>query len=158
MTLKSLAEAAPPRVLAVSSTGGHWEQLMLLAPAFEAADRVFACTDARQGAAYGLTEVIGLKDYSASAPFDVLKGAIETFRLVRRIRPDVVISTGAAPGLLCLLWGRLLGAHTIWVDSIANSSQLSLSGRLAARFSHVTLTQWEHLADGSGITYRGSVI
>ncbi|HCO1856164.1 TPA: hypothetical protein N7M61_004421, partial [Escherichia coli] len=73
-------------------------------------------------------------------------------------RPTLAISTGAAPGLLCLLFTRLLGGKTIWIDSIANTEKLSLSGRLARFFSNQVLTQWDHLGDGKKISYHGRVI
>lgn len=147
------------RVLAVSSTGGHWEQLMLLAPAFAGADVTFACTDAQQAEGRDLPAFLALRDYNRNQPLRMLAGLFETFDIVRRLRPDVIVSTGAAPGLLCLFWGRLFGARTIWIDSIANSEALSMSGRLARKFCHRVLTQWQHLerADGNP-TYRGSVL
>lgn len=79
--------------------------------------------------------------------------------LVLRVRPDVIVSTGALPGFFAVAAGKtLLRRRTIWVDSIANADELSLSGRLAGRFSDVWLTQWEHLAADDGPTFAGSVI
>lgn len=146
------------RILAAASTGGHWEQLMLLAPALEGGEVTFACTDPRQAEGRDLPAFVALSDYNQNQPLRLLAGLAETFGIVRRLRPDVVISTGAAPGLLCLLWGRAFGARTIWIDSIANSEQLSLSGKLARRICHVVLTQWEHLARDDGPAYWGSVL
>ena len=62
-------------------------------------------------------------------------------------RPDIVISTGAAPGLFAIIISRFVGAKTIWLDSIANYEQISLSGKLAKYFTHLHLTQWEHLTN-----------
>ena len=132
--------------------------MLLLTPAFEDCEIVYACTDPRQAAESGKTVEFGLRDYNRDRPVDLLIGLWETWRLVRRAGPDWVVSTGAAPGLLTLFWGRILGARTIWIDSIANSEQLSLSGRIALRISHITVTQWEHLASEAGPNYWGSVI
>lgn len=151
--------ATPRRILAVASSGGHWEQLMQIRPAFEGADVVWATTDVGQVERYGLTRFELLKDYNQSDPVGVARGLVETRRVVGRIRPDVVISTGAAPGLLCLVWGRRFGAHTIWLDSIANAERLSLSGRLAMRVADQVLTQWEHLATETGRpAYWGNIL
>lgn len=73
-------------------------------------------------------------------------------------RPDVIISTGAAVGLAAILWGKVIGAKTIWVDSIANAEELSGSGAKVGRFADVWLTQWEHLARPDGPQYWGSVL
>lgn len=159
LLVRSRGKSVSLRLLAIASKGGHWEQLMLLRPALEGAQVTFACTDYKQGAQFAPDEFYPISDYNRNNPLQVLKGAWEMLRLVRRIRPDVVISTGAAPGLVGLVAGRILGAKTIWVDSVANSQEMSLSGAIACKFCHLTLTQWEHLADGlSGRTYWGSVI
>lgn len=146
------------KVLAVASTGGHWEQLMRLVPSFQDGDITFVSTDIGQKERYGIDSFVEIKDYSADEKLKVLYGFVETFFVVLKSKPDVVVSTGAAPGLLCLLWGRFFGARTIWIDSIANSQKLSLSGRLAMKFCHVVLTQWEHLARGNRPRYRGSIL
>jgi hypothetical protein len=57
-----------------------------------------------------------------------------------------------------MLFGRLLGCKTIWVDSIANVDELSLSGQQAGRFADLWLTQWEHLERPEGPEYFGSVV
>lgn len=156
---KNIVKPATKRVLAVASTGGHWEQMMLISPAFEGAEVTFACTDVGHAERFPDIRLIGIADYNQDQPLKMLRGLIETFGVVRRVRPDLVVTTGAAPGLLCLLWGRVLGAHTIWIDSIANSEVMSLSGRLASRFAHVTMTQWEHLAEADPkLRYAGSVL
>lgn len=73
-------------------------------------------------------------------------------------RPDVVVSTGAAPGYFAVRVGALIGARTIWVDSVANAEQLSLSGREAGKHVDHWVTQWPHLATENGPYYHGSVL
>ncbi|MEM7142387.1 MAG: oligosaccharide biosynthesis protein Alg14 [Actinomycetota bacterium] len=152
--------SAPPsrRVLAVASGGGHWVQLLRTRPAFDGHD---------------LTFVTVREDYRSDvgddARFRVVVDATEWQRLlliklflqvcwiVVRTRPHAVVTTGAAPGLMAILAGRLIGARTMWIDSIANVEQISKSGRIARRLASHTLTQWPDLA-GDGVDYAGSVL
>lgn len=83
--------------------------------------------------------------------------ALRTLWVLIRERPDVVISTGAAPGCLAIILGRYLGARTIWLDSIANVEAVSMSGNLVRRHSHLWLTQWPHLEAPDGPEYAGKV-
>ena len=76
--------------------------------------------------------------------------------MIRQEKPDAIITTGAAPGLVFLLAGKLLGRKTIWIDSIANVEHLSASGRMASKFVSRTYTQWKDLATGK-IQYAGNV-
>ncbi|MCI5150914.1 MAG: UDP-N-acetylglucosamine--LPS N-acetylglucosamine transferase, partial [Candidatus Electrothrix sp. MAN1_4] len=50
------------------------------------------------------------------------------------------------------------GARTIWIDSIANSDKLSMSGQKVGKYADLWLTQWEHLARPEGPHYHGTVI
>jgi hypothetical protein len=56
--------------------------------------------------------------------------------------------------LLC----KFLPIKTIWVDSIANVSVLSRSGRMVKKHANLVETQWEDLSDEHTIFYRGSVL
>jgi hypothetical protein len=49
-------------------------------------------------------------------------------------------------------------SRTIWIDSIANCEQMSLSGILARRFSDAWLTQWPQLQRAGGPDYWGAVL
>ena len=69
------------------------------------------------------------------------------FKIIKSERPSVVISTGAAPGILSCFWGKLLGAKVVWLDSIANTEKLSMSGRMVRPFADLVLTQWPDVAE-----------
>lgn len=147
------------KVLAISSGGGHWVQLLRLRPAFADCDVVFATV--REGYRADLapgSEFRLIPEANRWNKLGVLRALCTVARLLWRERPDVVISTGAAQGYLAVRIGRLFGARTIWLDSIANGEELSLSGQKAGPHATLWLTQWEHLARPAGPYYRGSVL
>jgi len=84
--------------------------------------------------------------------------SLQVFIVILKIRPDVVISTGAASGFFAIVFGNLIGAKTIWIDSMANYSKLSISGQKAQRCCDLFLTQWLHLANENKIKHVGSVL
>lgn len=153
-------EQAKPRriVLAIASGGGHWIQLHRLSEAFAGHRVVWVASDPSLEEDVPGHEFHTVQDASREEPLLVFKLLFQVARLVLRVRPDVVISTGAAPGMLGVLFGKLAGAQTIWVDSVANAEQLSLSGRLVRPFADLWMTQWEHLAGEGGPRYEGSVL
>jgi UDP-N-acetylglucosamine:LPS N-acetylglucosamine transferase len=146
------------RVLAVASGGGHWEQLMLLRPTLARYDVRFATTDPSMAAQHGVAQAARLPDCNQHRPFRAALCAVVALFVVLRHRPRVVVSTGAAPGFFCILAGRLIGARTLWIDSVANGQQLSMCGRLSLRFAHECWTQWEQLAEGPRPRYCGTVL
>jgi len=146
------------KILAISSGGGHWVQLVRLLPAFEGHDVVFATVhssyqaDIREGCFYVVA------DATRWDRLGLLRLAFQILRILLRERPDVIVSTGAAPGYLALRLGRLLGAKTVWLDSIANVEKLSLSGRKIGPYADLWLTQWTQLAKPQGPRCEGSVL
>ena len=145
-------------MLAVASGGGHWEQLMMLRPTLEQYDLRFATTDADIAGQHGVDDAHILPDCNQDRPVRSVLCAILAAWLVLRLRPDVVLSTGAAPGFFCILAGRMVGARTMWIDSVANGEKLSMCGKLSKSLAHQCLTQWQHLAKDTGPAYRGAVL
>jgi len=147
------------KVLLVSSSGGHWVQLMRLKSAFKDAELIFASTDRSYAQHNQEHEFFHVADASRSNKFKLLLQGLAVFRLVFNERPDIVITTGASIGLWALVIGKWFDARTIWIDSIANSEEMSLSGKKAARYADLYLTQWEHLSGAdTGAEYAGAVI
>jgi UDP-N-acetylglucosamine:LPS N-acetylglucosamine transferase len=146
------------RVLAIASGGGHWQQLMLLRPALEKQHVIYVTTNAAYSADVTGSDIFVVTDANRDHPVKLIRTAVQMLLRVLRVRPNVVISTGAAPGLFGIIFGRLIGARTIWVDSIANAEVVSLSGRIALRFAHTVLTQWPHLASPGGPRHEGSIL
>jgi UDP-N-acetylglucosamine:LPS N-acetylglucosamine transferase len=118
---------------------------MLLRPALDEASTIFATTNRELATRDGVRHVHLLPDSNRDEPRLALSCMIASAKLVWRVRPTMVVTTGALPGLFCLIFARLLGAKTVWIDSIANSDHPSLSGTCARPFATRWYTQWEHL-------------
>ncbi len=146
------------RILAVSSGGGHWIQLLRLRPAFEGTQVTFASVEKSRAADVAPAPYHAIPDANRAQKIKLLGLVVRLSWLVLRVRPDVVISTGAAPGYIAVRIGRMMGARTLFLDSIANAEELSLSANLAKRHCDLVLTQWPHLAEQDGPRYRGSVV
>ena len=146
------------KVLAIASGGGHWQQMMRLRPAFDEQSTVYVTTNRDYAAEVPDCDLFVVTDANRHQPLKLLRAALQVLFWVLRERPDIVISTGAAPGLFGVIFGRIVGAKTIWIDSIANAEVVSLSGRIALRFANVVLTQWPHLASAAGPQYQGSIL
>lgn len=145
------------KVLAVASGGGHWVELLRLKPAFEGTKLIYVSTNLDfQKDVEG--EFMVVTDANIWEKLKLIRMFLDVFWVVIRTRPDVVVSTGAAPGFAAIFFGKLVGAKTIWLDSIANAEELSKSGKKARKFADVWLTQWEHLSTESGPDFKGRVL
>lgn len=145
------------KILAVASGGGHWVQLLRLRPAFEGHNVEYISTNIGYRADVQETLHV-VTDANMWQKMKLLKMFMEVAWIVISCRPDIVITTGAAPGFAAIMFGRIFGARTVWIDSIANSEELSNSGKNARRWATAWVTQWEHLAQNDGPEYWGAVL
>jgi hypothetical protein len=150
-------ERRKKKILAVASAGGHWVQLCRVHPAFEGFDAVYlSAGDVAIDPNGKIPHIVC--NFSRSSIFATVKGALAVMLVILQHRPQFIITTGAGVGLVAIIIGRLFGARTLWLDSIANAGRLSTSGRVARIFAHKSLTQWEHLIEGNRVLYWGRVI
>lgn len=145
------------KVLAMASGGGHWVQLLRLRPAWDGCAVTYATVHADSAADVAPAPLLTFADASRADWWRLPRVALDMAGIVLRVRPHVVVTTGAAPPLFALGVARLLGARTLWVDSIANGEVLSSSGRLARWVATTRLTQWPGLAQ-DGVEHWGSVL
>ncbi|NKX43579.1 hypothetical protein [Roseicyclus persicicus] len=147
-----------PVILAVSSGGGHWVQIQRLSAAFAGAEVHYATTDATAAETLGRARVHVFPDANKDTPLRLILCLLRMAWIVLSVRPDVVVSTGAAGGFLAIRLARLIGARTMFIDSIANARELSISARLALGVADRVLSQWPQVAAHTGAEYRGAVL
>lgn len=154
-----------PRVLAISSGGGHWVELRRLARAFEGADVTWCTThpDYREELAAEdgdeAPRYFWVPEANRTHKLRMIGQVFAVFWVLLRVRPDTIVSTGSSPGFFAVCMGKVLfRAKTVWVQSIADTEGMSMSGALAGRFADLWLTQWEHLAQPEGPHYHGAVV
>lgn len=146
------------KVLAVASIGGHWVQLLrIVRPLENNFDIIYMSTHERCSNMVGGHHFYKIQDFSRWNAYKLFPAFFYGLKVVLAEKPDIVITTGAAPGLVVLFAAKCCGIRTIWVDSIANVNHLSLCGRIAARFTSRTYTQWKELAD-KNIVSQGNVL
>ena len=146
------------KVFAVASIGGHWIQLLRIAkPMEEKYEMVYLCTHPKCETMVEGNKFHLISDYSRWDAWKMIPSFFQLLRIVRKEKPDAIITTGAAPGLMCLVAGKILGRKTIWIDSIANVQHLSASGRIAAKFATRVYTQWKDLATDK-IVFAGNIL
>lgn len=133
-------------------------QMNRLMPAMENYEVHMACTEKSYREVAKGQHFYHVLDASQTSKLRLIVQALMVLMVLIRVKPDVVLTTGAAPGFFALLFAKKMGAKTIWLDSIANVHELSLAGKKARKYADVFLTQWPHLASDSGPEYCGTVI
>lgn len=132
------------RVGIVSSVGGHLSEVLELLPELLPHDLFFVLNDA----APWRRELDAFRRYRivhAERDVRLLINLVEAARILRRERPDVLISMGASPAVPFFTLGRLWGAQTIFIESFAAVEKPTLTGRLLHPVAHHFFVQWPAL-------------
>jgi beta-1,4-N-acetylglucosaminyltransferase len=152
-------------VLLVCSTGGHLLQLVALRDAWEAFSRVWVTFDKSDARSLLADERVTFargptnRNFGLLAVRNLLRNGVLAFRLVRAVRPKVVLTTGAGVAVPFAWVGRLLGARVVYVESLTRIDQPSLSCRLIAPVATRIYAQWPELTRAvPRARYLGSVV
>lgn len=145
------------RVLAIASAGGHWDQLMRLRPAFDDQKVTYVTTLDGIAQRAGLTARL-VPDCNRNEYRKMVSCAVRLAAILVVVRPQLIITTGALPGLIACAFGRLIGAKSLWIDSIANGEELSMSGYKARSVATVCLSQWPEVAKQANVAHWGAVL
>jgi UDP-N-acetylglucosamine:LPS N-acetylglucosamine transferase len=148
------------RVLLVCSPGGHLQQMLALEPAWRGMDRSWV-TLAGADVGYLLAEeTVTLGNGPTNRSLKALISNLGlAWRLLRRDRPDAILSTGAGLAVPFFLIGKLLGIRLVYVESVTRIETISLSGKLVYRLADRFFVQWPQAAEGRRrAAYAGSVL
>jgi UDP-N-acetylglucosamine:LPS N-acetylglucosamine transferase len=71
--------------------------------------------------------------------------SVQQFQILLRARPAAILSAGAGIAVPISVFGRLLGAKIIYVETACRVRMLSVTGRILYRIAHLFFVQWEPL-------------
>jgi beta-1,4-N-acetylglucosaminyltransferase len=148
------------KALLVCSPGGHLQQMLALRPAWDDTAHSWVTLP---GADVGVL-LEGERVTLGHSPTNrhlgnLIRNAGLAWKLLRRDRPDVVLSTGAGLAMPFFLAGKLLQIRCVYVESVTRSESLSLTGRLVYPLADTFFVQWPSLAAKLGkAVYAGGVL
>lgn len=140
-----------PRALLVATPGGHLAQLQLISSCFDSFERRWVTLDHHSVDLGGEAVVFG-RGPTTRSPVNLLRNFVIAWRELRAQRPDIIVSTGAGLAVPFFVLGRLMGAHTIFLEVYDRIDSRTVTGRLVRPFSSEFLLQWPEQQDvyGSG--------
>jgi beta-1,4-N-acetylglucosaminyltransferase len=146
-------------MLLVCSSGGHLQQMLALKGAWEPFSHVWVTFDKSdcQSLLAGEDVVYAYWPTNRSLK-NLVRNSFVAWRTLRRVRPRIMLTTGAGVAVPFAWLGRLFGVHIIYVESFTRIERPSLSCRLIAPVAHRMYAQWpELLAAMPQARYAGSV-
>jgi len=132
------------KIAIVCSTGGHLFQLYILKDWWKKYER-FWVTFRKEDALSMLKEE---KKYWAYYPttrnlWNLIRNTILAWRILRKEKPDIIVSTGAGVAVPFFWLGKLFGAKTIFIEVYDRIDSPTLTGKLVYPVTDRFLLQWE---------------
>lgn len=134
-------------VLLVSSTGGHLLQLLSMQGAWERLSRYWVTEDASDTRSLLKRERALFAHPPASRHAgNFFRDARLAWRVLSRVRPAAMVTTGAAIAVPFAWVARLRGVPVVFIETITRVDEPSLSCRLVAPVADRLYVQWPELA------------
>lgn len=149
------------KICFAASTGGHFEQLMMLKPIMDKYES-FVLTEK---IGYDLVccdkDVYYVKQINRKEKTFIFKMIINIFKSLKifiKERPDLVITTGVLATIPMCLIAKLFRKKLIYIESFAKISSPTLTGKLLYRFADQFYIQWEELKEFyPNAIYKGGI-
>jgi UDP-N-acetylglucosamine:LPS N-acetylglucosamine transferase len=135
---------ARQRVLLVTSPGGHLVQLKALEGWWQEHQRVWVTFDAADvRSALAGERIVAAHHPTTRNLLNLVRNTVLAFRLLRRDRPDLVVSAGAGVAVPFFWLAWLLGIRTVYLEVFDRIDSPTLTGRLCYPVATHFLVQWE---------------
>ncbi len=140
------------KVMFISSTGGHLNELLQLAPLFEKYDYTIVTEKDKtneklkekyKNKVYYLP--YGTRSHLLTYIIKYIYLCIKTVYIYFKIRPKVIVTTGTnTAGPMCYL-GKIFGSKIIYIETFANTNKKTATGRLVYPIADLFIVQWEEM-------------
>lgn len=134
------------KICLVGSSGGHLTHLYLLKPFWQNKERFWVTFEKED--AKSLLE--GEKMYPCYYPTNrslkaLIKNTKIAWKVIKKERPDLIISSGAAVAVPFFYLGKLFGAKTIYIEVFDRIDSPTISGRICYPIADQFIVQWEEM-------------
>lgn len=144
-----MGSEALPKVCFAASSGGHFEQLMMLKPLMEKFHG-FVVTEQTAylqdtGFQMYLLKQVNRKERSC-IPRMVIN-AWRSLKIMVKERPDVIVCTGVLATVPLCLIGKLAGKKLVYIESFAKVTTPTKTGKLLYRWADRFYVQWDSMLE-----------
>ena len=148
------------KLVFAASSGGHYEQLMMLKPLMERHDSCVVTEKTSYNAKSDIRTYYMVLVNRKELLFipKMIVNSIRALRILRKEKPDAIICTGVLAMIpLCIL-GKKKGCKLIYLESFAKVTSATLSGKLLYKYADRFYVQWESMLEiFPDAVYKGGI-
>ncbi|BDR53401.1 UDP-N-acetylglucosamine--LPS N-acetylglucosamine transferase [Bombiscardovia nodaiensis] len=134
------------KICLVGSSGGHLSHLMMLEDWWRAHERFWVTFDKEDAR----SKLVGERVYSCYFPTNrnlknLVRNTFLAWKVLKREKPDLIVSSGAAVAVPFFYLGKLLGAKTIYLEVFDRMDAATLTGKLVYPVADRVVVQWDEM-------------
>lgn len=134
------------KICLVGSSGGHLTHLYMLKSFWENKERFWVTFDKTDANSILKSE----KKYYCYFPTNrniknLLRNTFLAIKILKKEKPDLIISSGAAVAVPFFYIGKILGAKTIYIEVFDRIDKSTLTGKLVYPVTDKFIVQWEEM-------------
>ncbi|HBY92135.1 MAG TPA: UDP-N-acetylglucosamine--LPS N-acetylglucosamine transferase [Streptococcus sp.] len=134
------------KICLVGSSGGHLAHLNMLKPFWKDEERFWVTFDKEDARSILKDE----KMYSCHFPTNrnlknLIKNTFLAIKVLKKEKPDVIISSGAAVAVPFFYIGKLFGAKTVYIEVFDRIDKPTVTGKLVYPVTDKFIVQWEEM-------------
>ena len=138
------------KVLFISSTGGHLNELLQLKSLFSNYDYLLVTEKDKSTISikdkYNVKYLVyGTRKNLFSYFFKFIFNFIKSFIIFIKFKPDVVITTGAHTCVAMIFISKLFKKKSIYIETMANRKTKTMTGKIVEKWVTYFVVQWEDM-------------
>lgn len=139
------------KILFISSTGGHLSELLQLEPLMkkydyylitESTDSTKKLKDKHKNVFF---VIYGTKSHLFTYFFKFIFNTFLSFLYYVRIRPDIILTTGAHTCVPICYIGKIFGSKILYIETFANFDTKTMTGKIVYPIADIFYVQWESM-------------
>ncbi|CAG5706733.1 putative glycosyl transferase enhancer [Streptococcus pneumoniae] len=134
------------KVCLVGSSGGHLTHLYLLKPFWKDRERFWVTFDKEDARSILENEIFYPCYYPTNRNLkNLIKNTILAFKILRKERPDIIVSSGSAVAVPFFYLGKIFGAKTVYIEVFDRIDAPTMTGKLVYPVTDRFIVQWEEM-------------
>lgn len=134
------------KICFVCSSGGHLAHLHMLEPFWKDKDRFWVTFDKQDARSILKDEKVYPCYYPTNRNIpNLVRNTCLAWKVLRKEKPDLIISSGAAVAVPFFWLGRLMKCRTIYIEVFDRRDSPTLTGKLVYPVTDRFIVQWEEM-------------
>lgn len=134
------------KVCLVCSSGGHLAHLHMLEPFWKDKEHFWVTFDKQDARSILKDEKVYACYYPTNRNIpNLVRNTILALKILKKEKPDLIVSSGAAVAVPFFWLGKLAGCKTVYIEVFDRRNSATMTGRLVYPVTDKFIVQWEEM-------------